>query len=814
MPSDVSKFEVPRNNIACNLNYIALSNPTFLNENVAKTISSFSTATRFSLRISALIFELILETSKYSTVTSMSLSRRALISAIRNANQIRRTDSKSQCVIYNTDRQCKTVLDKYTDLGIYFVHQTFTLAELFALSGFHFFSSTIKSGIWAAEESVRILDGLFGSTETSRALAKFVMIVQSEFFQDEEFALGLSKDKYKFMSIIAQSLTSLACLQAVTFHRRTKEIKATLLYEGHVPLQEIIKYSNENTKSLITRSRSDPGVSHGSLKHPLESFKDISSKTNFFKKSNNLTQMRRSKSFSHLPTRKDAFFPGGLIELIDQSEDLGENNHSFIGDQVVLENDWVPNVSLRNYSSEPEKITQAKSQEASPPISPVPASTVNSENNESPGKKFTDFVPQEDTIIPLIYRFMRYSSAAYGSHFLKIFGPGTWEEGDPGLVHHPNHYAFSQHTATPLESIIFSSFSSVSSTFSSGVAGFLQPATLHPLVHYVAVDHGMHAIVLTCRGTLGISDLLTDGLCDYEPLPLEGLTTKTHSGMLLHAQKMADPTSEVHGVISQALDKYPGYGLVLCGHSLGAGVVSLLSLLWSERSSHKTSFGSPLFMTSKLSELPPGRFIHCYSYGCPALLSKEGSLFAKGLITSLINRDDIVPYLSLGSVVDLKSVATTLNEENNLTQLIITRALGINDRLVMSGSNTNFSSSPQLTSPHQSAVAQAVSVSKYDDWFWSVIKTLRAGMQSEKLVPPGQVYLIDTHTTVKHNDSSTCDFSPGSQKCLQVVLRRCEDVAERFKELTFSRTMMSDHAPIAYEDSLKALAASLAYRKS
>lgn len=39
------------------------------------------------------------------------------------------------------------VLDKYTSLGIYVVHHTFTLAELFALSGLQFTSQTIQSGI-------------------------------------------------------------------------------------------------------------------------------------------------------------------------------------------------------------------------------------------------------------------------------------------------------------------------------------------------------------------------------------------------------------------------------------------------------------------------------------------------------------------------------------------------------------------------------------------------------------------------------------------------------------------------------------------
>lgn len=42
------------------------------------------------------------------------------------------------------------ILDKYTNLGIYVVHHTFTLAELFALSGLQFTSQTIQTGIKAS----------------------------------------------------------------------------------------------------------------------------------------------------------------------------------------------------------------------------------------------------------------------------------------------------------------------------------------------------------------------------------------------------------------------------------------------------------------------------------------------------------------------------------------------------------------------------------------------------------------------------------------------------------------------------------------
>lgn len=39
------------------------------------------------------------------------------------------------------------VLEKYTNIGLYIVSHTFSLAELFAMSGLQFTSKTIQSGL-------------------------------------------------------------------------------------------------------------------------------------------------------------------------------------------------------------------------------------------------------------------------------------------------------------------------------------------------------------------------------------------------------------------------------------------------------------------------------------------------------------------------------------------------------------------------------------------------------------------------------------------------------------------------------------------
>lgn len=102
-----------------------------------------------------------------------------------------------------------------------------------------------------------------------------------------------------------------------------------------------------------------------------------------------------------------------------------------------------------------------------------------------------------------------------------------------------------------------------------GCARFdLVPTHIPTVVNYVTVDHDMEAVVLSCRGSLGLSDLLVDLTCAYENIhvpdgdPLEHYYV--HSGMWHSATRMQ--RGLVHETIRQALLQYPDYGLVLCGH--------------------------------------------------------------------------------------------------------------------------------------------------------------------------------------------------------------------------------------------------------
>lgn len=81
-----------------------------------------------------------------------------------------------------------------------------------------------------------------------------------------------------------------------------------------------------------------------------------------------------------------------------------------------------------------------------------------------------------------------------------------------------------------------------------------------------------------------------------------------HLGMLLLAQKMGREGGKVHSAVKAALEANEGYDLVICGHSLGAGVGGLLGLLWADVDSCETSL---------MSGLPQGRKMKVWAFACP-----------------------------------------------------------------------------------------------------------------------------------------------------------------------------------------------------
>ncbi|KAG4025994.1 hypothetical protein MFRU_047g00580 [Monilinia fructicola] len=419
--------------------------------------------------------------------------------------------------------------------------------------------------------------------------------------------------------------------------------------------------------------------------------------------------------------------------------------------------------------------------------------------------------PQQH-IVQNITRFVKFASASYGSNFLRVMGisdPSKRQELD--AMHHLEHQSFSSHTQLDANTILLSSFvDSQGGTDSSGLKN-----TGVPMVHYVSLDHQSHAVVLTCRGTLGFEDVLADMTCDYDELVWRGKAYKVHKGIHVSARRLLEGSGgRVMTTIKAALEEFPDYGLVICGHSLGGGVSALLAIMISEPTSHGTSFVTsyapgnsftPCNTTADSSHtlyLPPGRPIHVYAYGPPATVSPSLRLATRGLITTIVNGNDLVPLLSLGLLHDLQAVALAFKNDNSGAKAEVKRR-------VWTGMSNSFSEKWYGRSGH------GTDEEEEDKWAYAALKALRACMLSSKLVPPGEVFVVESMAVLKRNslpkksdksDSRNDKGESGLGKpATRTILKYVRDVEKRYGEVRFGGSMLLDHSPGRYEASLRAL---------
>ena len=198
-------------------------------------VSNLSVIARVSLKAAAFFIEVILEAVKNSTGMTLGITRRALISAVGTPRAVHSLATGEIWDAKATGRSLQaltpsflSILDKYTAVGIYLIHHTFTLTELFAMSTFSLVGTTLTAGLAAADESVRTIDGIFGSNETSRALASFITLVRGEVNNDSRFA---NDSTVSILNKLTKAVTAFAVLQNSTYKRSAKSMKMRVIYD-------------------------------------------------------------------------------------------------------------------------------------------------------------------------------------------------------------------------------------------------------------------------------------------------------------------------------------------------------------------------------------------------------------------------------------------------------------------------------------------------------------------------------------------------------------------------------------------------------
>lgn len=418
----------------------------------------------------------------------------------------------------------------------------------------------------------------------------------------------------------------------------------------------------------------------------------------------------------------------------------------------------------------------------------------------------------ENHFVQNIRRFCRFSLASYGTNALKVMGVPKPIQALPTQESDSHeHSAFSDHTGLPPSTILLSSFFDPAG--GSNAVG--ETETGFPLVHYLCIDHDSKAIVLTLRGTWGFEDILTDMTCDYDDLEWQSRSWKVHKGMHASARRLLEGGSgRVMVTIRAALEEFTDYGVILCGHSLGGGVAALLATMISEPNGKAfgTSFVTapsathhPL-ITAKGGEdakpeyfLPPGRPIHVYTYGPPAVMSPSLRRATRGLITTVVNGQDVVPSLSLGILNDMHSMSLAFKSDASGAKSHVRNRVweGLRQSII----NKFYVNETPILVHAGDGVGE-------DAWAWKALKMLREEMRASKLMPPGEVFVVDAMRVLQRDafTPNTNEDARLGRPATRVQLKFIRDAEALFGELRFGSGMLSDHNPVRYEATLAALA--------
>jgi Lipase (class 3) len=178
------------------------------------------------------------------------------------------------------------------------------------------------------------------------------------------------------------------------------------------------------------------------------------------------------------------------------------------------------------------------------------------------------------------------------------------------------------------------------------------------VAHYLAVSTERKEALISVKGTSNFEDLLTD-CCGNAVRYNFGNTSfveggqqeiSCHEGVLLSSRRLADDLfTFVDAVLLPA-----GYRIRVTGHSLGAGVAVIFSMI----------------LRSRIEELRKdlGDKLKVLIFASPPILDYEASRNCASFVTTYINNSDMVPRCSLSNLVLLmafmKPVNKRLDEEN------------------------------------------------------------------------------------------------------------------------------------------------------
>ncbi|GAC76681.1 predicted lipase [Moesziomyces antarcticus T-34] len=315
---------------------------------------------------------------------------------------------------------------------------------------------------------------------------------------------------------------------------------------------------------------------------------------------------------------------------------------------------------------------------------------------------------------------------------------------------------------------------------------------------YVVTDHPRKTIILVLRGTLSVGDVAADLTCEsvafrFDASVQAGIdkaVTATeaeapgrrgifvddavqdlcHEGMYITAQEIGAPGRAVHRSVGAALAANPGYSIDITGHSLGAGVASVLAMMWADPTTG---------LTTASSRLPAGRRLHAYCFAVPCVTSAALGKKVSSIITSFTYSYDLVCRLSLGSIQDIRNGSAWLCYQ---------------DKMAAHGDGT-MNALMKRAFEYQSGRMQEVASKETEHEMLVLRKTLEANMHNTHLFPPGKVlYALTSGADLLAEEGETHK----KQRLFRVKDDK-EALKKVFGQIIFSRNMLSCHMPNVYD---------------
>lgn len=289
-------------------------------------------------------------------------------------------------------------------------------------------------------------------------------------------------------------------------------------------------------------------------------------------------------------------------------------------------------------------------------------------------------------------------------------------------------------------------------------------SNIHMPRYIVFFDHLTRSIVVAIRGTASMSDIITDMAIQSEPFVHNGVSMVAHSGIAQAAQTLL---GSVQTAIIDARrrkgGKYSQYGVVVTGHSLGAGTACLLGLRLSEQTGIGTD---PMDVT-------------VFAFAPPPVLSEPSYRSANCTIHAFVNNADLVPRCC----------------KREIMKMLLT--VGLIDKMVWSsGKRTHLVATTTLLSDEDMKLMDGVcSETNYND-------VERAVVENEvQLYIPGTSYVITptTYTPSPLNpdpESTPSTLTSGNAAKVNVVskFRRVVKPTGLYSGFLFTGdTMLSDH---------------------